>query len=193
MTVPTRKAANDSAPSHSYDWYVIEHIHTPELRADHRLPLEEALRLYACLDCADKRLGVARDGAAAVDLAVHWDGHECLPEDHRKLGTFRADPVVADAAARLQHMLDEQPIAGRVTFAGGEMWSFTDARKYLQTVREELPFQAVTGFRCETLADDPAVRKAVDDMICELYGEENPCALADCGKTGTAMGSMKFG
>lgn len=193
MSVPTQKDTAAPAPSHCYDWYVIEHVHTPERRTDHKLPLEEALRLYAGLDCADKLLGVVRDGIDAVDLAIHWDGRECLPADHRKMDRFRADPVVADAAARLQHMLDAQPITGRVTFAGGEEWRFTDAQKYLRTIREELPFQAVTGFRCETLSDDPAVRKAVDDMICELYGEENPCTLADYGKTGTAMGGMTFG
>ena len=149
MSVPTQKDTAAPAPSHCYDWYVIEHVHTPERRTDHKLPLEEALRLYAGLDCADKLLGVVRDGIDAVDLAIHWDGRECLPADHRKMDRFRADPVVADAAA--------------------------------------------TGFRCETLSDDPAVRKAVDDMICELYGEENPCTLADYGKTGTAMGGMTFG
>lgn len=98
-----------------------------------------------------------------------------------------------DAAARLRRMLDAQPIAGRVTFAGGEEWRFTDTQKYLRTVREELPFQAVTGFRCETLSDDPAVRKTVGDMLCDFYGEENPRTLEDYGKSGTAMGGMKLG
>ena len=34
---------------------------TPKLRADHELPLEDAVQLYAGLDCADKRLGVTKD------------------------------------------------------------------------------------------------------------------------------------
>ena len=38
----------------------------------------------------------------------------------------------------------------------------------------------MTGFRFETLTDDPAVRKAAaDDMTYDLYGEENPRPLED--------------
>ena len=186
-----RDTADPSLP-HTYSWYVIEHINTPERRLDHQLPLEEAMRLYAGLDCEDKRLGVTKDGIAAVDLAIHWDGREWLSQDRLKLDSFKDDPVVADAAVRLQQMLDEVPAVGRVTFASGEKWSFTDPRKYLQVVREELPCQATTGFRCETLTDDPAVRKAVDDMIYDLYGEENSHTPADYGDNGMKMGGMGY-
>ena len=184
------RAAADPALAHSYDWYVIEHINMPEQRLDHQLPLEEAMRLYASLDCEDKRLGVTKDGIASVDLAIHWDGREWLSEDHLKLDSFKDDPVVADAAARLQQVLDEVPAVGRVTFASGERWNFTDPQKYLQVVREELPYQATTGFHCETLTDDPEIRKAVDDMFCDLYGEENPRTLEDYGNTSMTMGGM---
>ena len=78
-----------------------------------------------------------------------------------------------------QHTPDERPVVGRVTFVGGECWNFNDSQKYLQTIREELPYYAATGFRCETLTDDPTVRKAVDDMIYDLYGEENPRTLEE--------------
>ena len=44
MSVPTQKDTAAPAPSHCYDWYVIEHVHTPERRTDHKLPLEEALK-----------------------------------------------------------------------------------------------------------------------------------------------------
>ena len=182
--------AADPALPHTYDWYVIEHINTPERRLDHHLPQEEAIPLYASLDCGVKRLGVTKDGISAVDLAIHWDGREWLSGDRLKLDSFKDDPVVADAASRLQQMLDEAPAVGRVTFASGERWSFTDPQKYLQTVREELPYQAPTGFRCETLTDDPAIRKSVDDMICDLYGEENPRRIEDYGGSGMTMGGM---
>ncbi len=125
-----------------------------------------------------------------MDLAIHWDGREWLSEDHLKLDSFKDDPVVADAAARLQQVLDEVPAVGRVTFASGERWNFTDPQKYLQVVREELPYQATTGFHCETLTDDPEIRKAVDDMVCDLYGEENPRTLEDYGNTSMTMGGM---
>ena len=71
--------------------------------------LEEAVQLYAGLDCEDKRLGVTKDGIAAVDLAIHWDGREWLSEDWLRMEEFKDDPVVADAAARLQQILDESP------------------------------------------------------------------------------------
>ena len=187
-----RDAADPVLP-HTYSWYVIENINTPELRSDHELPLEEAMQLYASLGCGDKRVGVTKDGIAAVDLAIHWDGREWLSQDRLKLDSFKDDPVVADAASRLQQMLDEAPTVGRVTFASGERWNFTDPQRYLQTVREELPYQASTGFRCETLTDDPAIRKAVDDMICDLYGEENPRRIEDYGGSGMTMGGMRFG
>ena len=70
-----RDAADPTLP-HSYEWYVIEHINTPERQVTHQLPLEEAIQLYAGLDCEDKRLGVTKDGIAAVDLAIHYQaGH----------------------------------------------------------------------------------------------------------------------
>ena len=68
---------------------------------------------------------------------------------------------------------------GRISFANGERMEFTDPQEYLRTIREELPMKDVTGFRFETLTDDPAVRKAADDMAYDLYGEENPRPLAD--------------
>ena len=184
-----QNAADPTLP-HSYEWYVIEHINTPERQVTHQLPLEEAIQLYAGLDCEDKRLGVTKDGIAAVDLAIHWDGREWLSEDRLRMDEFKDDPVTAEAAARLRQVLDESPAVGRVTFASGERWNYTDPQKYLQTVREELPCHATTGFRCETLTDDPEVRKAVDDMLCDLYGEENPRRIEDYSGTGMTMGGI---
>lgn len=57
----------------------------------------------------------------------------------------------------------EHPVVGRVTFASGEQQEFTDSKALLQAIREELPFRSTTGFRFETLTDDPEVKKAVDD------------------------------
>lgn len=87
---------------------MIEHINTPERQVTHQLPLGEAMRLYASLDCEDKRLGVTKDGIAAVDLAIHWDGREWLSEDRLKLDSFKDDPVVADAVVQLQQIVGEQ-------------------------------------------------------------------------------------
>ena len=148
-----------------------------------------ALPICASLDCEDKRLGVNKDDIAAVDLVICWEGREWLSRDRLNMEEFKDDPVVADAVGKLQQMLDESPAVGLITFASGERWNYIDAQKYLQAVQEELPFQAVTGFHCETLTDDPEIRKAVDDMICDLYGEENPLSLADYGSAGEGIRS----
>lgn len=79
-----------------------------------------------------------------------------------------------------------QPV-GRISFASGEVLTYTDPEKYLQAVREELPYHPVTGFRFETLSGDPAVRKAADDAVYDLYGEEGPRPLEDYEKAEMTM------
>ena len=79
---------------------------------------------------------------------------------------------------RRQQMAQDKPV-GRVTFADGSRMEYTDAQEYLRCIQEELPQHSVTGFRYETLTDDPAVRKQVDDTLFDLYGEENPHSLED--------------
>ena len=64
-------------------------------------------------------------------------------------------------------------IVGSVSFINGDAQQFIDANEYLDCIREELPHEATTGFRFRTITQDPAVRKAVDDIVFDLYGEEN--------------------
>ena len=73
----------------------------------------------------------------------------------------------------------EKPVVGRVSFISGETQEFTDANEYLTCIREELPYAATSGFRFRTVTRDPAIRKAVDDIVFDLYGEENPCTEED--------------
>ena len=73
----------------------------------------------------------------------------------------------------------DELIVGSVSFLSGETQQFTDAKAYLDCIREELPHEATTGFRFRTITQDPAVRKAVDDIVFDLYGEENPCNEED--------------
>ena len=70
-------------------------------------------------------------------------------------------------------------IVGSVSFINGDIQQFTDAIAYLDCIREELPHEATTGFRFRTITQDPAVRKAVDDIVFDFYGEENPCNEED--------------
>ena len=73
----------------------------------------------------------------------------------------------------------DKQLIGSVSFLNGETQQFTDARADLDCIREELPHEATTGFRFRTITQDPAVRKAVDDIVYDFYGEENPCREED--------------
>ena len=76
-----------------------------------------------------------------------------------------------------QHGAQEKPLVGCVTYANGGTQEFTSADEFLRCVQEELPYRPTTGFQYEVLTNNPAVRKAVDDMVYDLYGEENPRQL----------------
>lgn len=76
-------------------------------------------------------------------------------------------------------MQAKMPIVGRVTYLYDYSKEYTDATEFIACVREELPYHQTTGFRFEVLTDDPATRKAVDDLVYDLYGEENPRPLED--------------
>lgn len=65
-------------------------------------------------------------------------------------------------------------LVGRATYINGDVQNFTDAGSYIQCIREELPYRTTSGFRFETLTDDSAVRMAVDDIVYDFYGMENP-------------------
>ena len=87
----------------------------------------------------------------------------------------------------------DKQLIGSVSFLSGETQQFTDARAYLDCIREELPHEATTGFRFRTITQDPAVRKAVDDIVYDFYGEENPCSEEDYNLAPSAemeMGGM---
>ena len=92
---------------------------------------------------------------------------------------------------RQQELARQSRLVGRVTFAGGEKQEFTDADLYLQTIREELPFRDTTGFRFETLTDDPQVRKAVDDILLNFAGEENPRRACNYGLTEAGLQALR--
>lgn len=75
-------------------------------------------------------------------------------------------------------------MVGKATFANGDIIPYYDVDPFLDCIREELPYRDTTGFRYEVLTDDPAVRKAVDDILFDFVGEENPHELADYRKMG---------
>lgn len=106
-------------------------------------------------------------------------GYTVETERYRYL--LRCNPIEGDHQAYLS-CFDKQAqkqIIGRISFVSGEQIAYTNPDEYLKAIREELPYRATTGFHFETLTSDPAVRKAVDDMVYDLYGEENPRELED--------------
>ena len=109
-------------------------------------------------------------------------------------GDYQAYLTAFDLRIQRQNQASaEKEVVGRVSFANGEQLEYTDAEKYLQCIREELPDHPVTGFRYETLTSDPEVRKQVDDILCDLFGEENPRQLEDYKNTpsqGITMGGI---
>ena len=115
-----------------------------------------------------------------------------VPENPQKYPVRPASPKEA-GPFYAQTPEQDEAIIGRVSFANGEQFEYTDPAEYLKTVKEELPYRDTSGFRFETLTSDPEVRKAVDDMVCDLYGEENPCKPEDHQEQpeqGMTMGGM---
>ena len=73
-------------------------------------------------------------------------------------------------------------LIGRVTFANGEAFEYTDPREFFKVIREELPYHSTSGFRYKVLTNDPQIRKAADDILYDLHGEENLRTLEDYQK-----------
>ena len=101
-----------------------------------------------------------------------WDEFGFLDEDDMTLREFCE---IHD----LSYPSEDESLVGRVTFVGDDAQEFTDAEAFLKCIREELPYFPTTGFRCEVLTDDPAVRKQVDDIFYDFFGEENPHQIED--------------
>jgi hypothetical protein len=83
---------------------------------------------------------------------------------------------------------EEKPIIARTTYINGDMVEHTDPEAFLKELREELQYRNTTGFRFEVMTDDPALRKAVDDEVYNLFGEENPRPLEDYKQQEPATG-----
>lgn len=65
------------------------------------------------------------------------------------------------------------------TFVGDDDILYYDAESFLDCIRAELPYRDTTGFRYEVLTDDPAVRKAADDILLDFFSEDDPYTLSE--------------
>ena len=134
-------------------------------------------------DLASMRAYCYRNGGAITEDGRSY-GYIAETEHYRYC--LRCTPFPGDYQGylycydlRQQQMAQQNRAVGRATFANGEQREYHDPQTYLAAIRQERPYRDVTGFRYETLTDDPAVRKQVDDILFDLYGEENPHSLAD--------------
>lgn len=114
--------AADPNKAHAYEWYVIANINAPEERMERTPELKSAIQAYTALDYADKRLGVTKDGIAAVDLIIRYDGREWISEDRLKLDSFKSDTVVAAAIAEIRKTTGAA-MRLTLTLLGRDSWS----------------------------------------------------------------------
>lgn len=71
-----------------------------------------------------------------------------------------------------------EPI-GIATFVGDDDILYYDAESFLDCIRAELPYRDSTGFHYKVLTNDPAIRKRVDDILLDFFGEENPHTVSE--------------
>ena len=77
-------------------------------------------------------------------------------------------------------MNEHKAIVGTVSWADtGETMTFTDANEYLECIKENIEYMGIIGFKFRTLTRDPAVRKAVDDILYGEAGEEKAIPAGD--------------
>ena len=140
------------------------------------MPEKLAMPKSGRLDVRDE-LGFLDEGD--MTLREFCEAHQIpYPAENMK---FHIRPARPDEAGLFftQNGAEDKPLVGRTTYANGDTQEFTSADEFLRCVREELPYRPTTGFHYEVLTNDPAVRKAVDDMAYDFYGEENPRQLDD--------------
>ena len=168
-----------------------EHNHdrltTLEFKADLKRVVDELRRSGPLKDLKTMRSYCGSHGGTIEDGGTTY-GYIAETEHYRYC--LRCTPLPGHYQAylycydlRQQRMAQKDAPVGRVTYASGEDQTFADVQKYLDTIREELPYQATTGFRYETVTSDPTVRKAVDDLLLDFAGEENPKRACNYGLT----------
>ena len=161
-----------------------EELNSPEFKAELQQVVDE-LRTSVLKDLSSMSKYCWSHGGEVGNWPTNY-GYIVETENYRYClrcnpipGDYQAYLTAFDLRVRRQNLAEQAAVIGRVTFANGEQQDFTDAEAYLQCIREELPDRPITGFRYETLTDVPTVRKQVDDILYDLYGEENPRTLED--------------
>lgn len=167
-----------------------EELNTPAFKAELQEVVDElrasVLKDYNAMARYCESHGGKIDGGWVQNYGyiIETEGYRYCLRCNPVQGDHQAYLTIFDLNIQRQSMVQaEKSLVGRVTYASGEQQEFKDSEIFLQTIREELPFRNTTGFRFETLTDDPEVKKAVDDILLDFAGEENSRRTCSYGMT----------
>ena len=160
-----------------------EKLNSPEFKAELN-QLIDALRQSGPLQDLGSMQKYCWDNGGKIK-GGYQQNYGYIAESEKYLFYLRCNPNRGDYNAYLS-CFDKQAqalamadVVGILSFANGERISYKTGEDYLKALRDELPYRATTGCSFETVTDDPAIRKAVDDLVFDLYGEENPSEVSD--------------
>lgn len=171
-----------------------DELNTPEFKAEFQQFVDELrkgpLKNFSAMSgyCYD-HAGELGDSGSYGYIAESENYRYCLRCTPRR-GDY-SYIYIYDKRQQELNMAEKEKVIGKVSFASGEKLAYTDPEIFLQVIRDELPYKPTSGFQYEVLTDDPAVRKAVDDILYDMFGEENPRPLEDYEKP--PVQGMKFG
>ena len=147
-----------------------------------------ALSSYCYNHGGEIRGGGRQNYGYVVDTDRYRYCLRCNPQP----GDYQAYLTCFDKSQQELNMAQQEPpVIGTVSFASGETLAYTDPAIFLQVIRDELPYKPTSGFQYEVLTDNPTVRKGVDDILYDLFGEENPRPLVDYGLTQRGREALK--
>ncbi len=126
-----------------------DHFNTPEFREELQMVVDELRRSGPLKDLKTMRSYCDGHGGAIEDKGATC-GYIADTEHYRYC--LRCTPLPGHYQGylycydlRQQQLMQKEAQVGRVTYASGEDQTFTDAQKYLDTIREELPYQATAA------------------------------------------------
>ena len=70
--------------------------------------------------------------------------------------------------------MEQGKVAGLLIYPSNEVEVFTDPDVFLKRYAQEMDSCGPNGVSARLVSRDPALRKAVDDLIYDQFGEENP-------------------
>ena len=154
-----------------------EELNSPEFKAELQRVVD-TLRETVLKDLSSMQRFCNENGG---DIPGGWSqNYGYVVETENYEYCLRCNPVKGDYQAYLSCFdLNEQkinharqPLVGRVHFINGDAQQFTDAKEYLDCIREELPHRATSGFSFRTVTQDPTIRKAADDIVRDFFDVE---------------------